>query len=343
MKPTHIFIAGYPKDYGGANTELWHTVRLFRSHGLEVTMLPTWKADPIWQQRLKEVGIDTWLDFVPDKWQPPPALPGSIVIAFCNTLFVDNASRFTDLDCKVVYVPCMTWLFPQERLRYREHDVFDRYVFQSLYQRRRLQPRLRNHGYRDAQGTLIHGAFCLDDFPLEPKAHRPGSRFMVGRLSRTGLDKFPADLWSQYARIPYPTSARVMGWDGDVAEKCGTPPVWTEVLSVNAEPVRSFLASIHALVPGVGCCAENWPRVGLEAMAAGVPVIAESKGGWPEMLGDAGVLCESVDHQAYEVARLAYDPQWRMDRILAGRSRVEDLADSDAVWSQWQTLLENTT
>ncbi len=41
-----LFVCGYPGDVGGANTELWHTIKLWRRGGLDVTLIPTWKADP---------------------------------------------------------------------------------------------------------------------------------------------------------------------------------------------------------------------------------------------------------------------------------------------------------
>ena len=344
MTIPRIFIVGYPKDIGGASTEIWHTAKLFRSRGLQVTMLPTWEPTEPWQERLAGIGVETHLDFIPDKWTPHVDLPGSVVIAFCNTQFIEEVERFQQLRCKIVYLPCMNWLFPQEKLRYRNATVFDRYVFQSHHQRDHVVPQLRKFGFQDEHGTVIRGAFDVDEFPLRPKAHARGERFIIGRLSRPGVDKFPRDLWAQFGRIPYPTSVRVMGWDGAIDDKCGQPPVWGETLPPSAESTQDFLASIHALVPGVDCCVENWPRVGLEAMAAGVPVVAERKGGWVEMLADGGgILVDNAEHQAYEVARLAYDRQHRMGMIAGGRSRVEYLADPDVIWEAWKTLLEGLT
>ena len=39
----HLFVVGYPGDVGGANTECWHTLRLWRKYGIGVTLIPTWK------------------------------------------------------------------------------------------------------------------------------------------------------------------------------------------------------------------------------------------------------------------------------------------------------------
>jgi hypothetical protein len=36
-----VFLAGYPGEMGGANTEAWHTVKLRRRVGLDVHLVPT--------------------------------------------------------------------------------------------------------------------------------------------------------------------------------------------------------------------------------------------------------------------------------------------------------------
>jgi hypothetical protein len=121
---------------------------------------------------------------------------------------------------------------------------------------------------------LIHGAFDAAEFPYDPRPHTAGASFVVGRLSRaadptTGkpaIDKYPADLWAQYAAIPYrPLKARVMGWSAAIERHCGPPPDWAEVLPAGAESSQKFLAKLHALVPGLSAAgltpwrASRWP------------------------------------------------------------------------------------
>ena len=57
---TPVFVAGYPGDLGGANTECWHTLRLWRRFGLCVRCIPTWQPDHGWQSRLDEIGCPTF-------------------------------------------------------------------------------------------------------------------------------------------------------------------------------------------------------------------------------------------------------------------------------------------
>ena len=93
-----------------------------------------------------------------------------------------------------------------------------------------------------------------------------------------------------------------------------------------------------------GGTAENWPRVGLEAMAAGVPLVVENQGGWTEMIrhGQTGFLCNGEDEMVEQVARLARDPQYRRAIVEQARHAVEtELADPETWWRQWKDLLND--
>lgn len=332
-------------EVGGANTELWHTLKLWRGAGIAVTLIPTWPGhmanpDP-WQDRIGKLGCRV-IRTTPQDLHRVPGLPGSIVVSFCNTRFLEAAGAFQGLGCPIVWVNCMVWPFPQERRRLHTHDLFDRYVFHCEYQRTKYVPALRKHGYTDGIGTIIHGAFDPAEFPERIKRHPSGERFIIGRLSRASPDKFPQDLWEQYHKIPHPCSVRVMGWGAELQDRCGPAPKWAQTLEECQETPQDFFAAIHALVPGFGAlAAENWPRVGLEAMAAGVPIVAENRGGWPELLGDAGILVDSIDEQAYRVGRLAYDEQYRIGVINAQHWRLNAIAEPEGIAKQWTTLFQS--
>ncbi|MEN6556876.1 MAG: glycosyltransferase family 4 protein [Thermoguttaceae bacterium] len=336
-----VFVSGYPSDVGGANTELWHTVRLWRRFGVEVVLIPTWRADPVWRGRLEAIGCRT-VESNPDDLQNVPGLAGAAVVSFCNTRFLAAAERFRSLGCKIVWLNCMNWLFPEERLHYRRFGVFDRYVFQSLYQRGRLAGELAKYGYRASQGVVIRGALDPAAFPFRPRRRAPGETFVVGRLSRPAPEKFSPHTWAIFGRMPSPRAARVMGWSDAVQARLGGPPPWAECLPAGAESSRRFLEKLHCLVQLGGSAVENWPRVGLEAMAAGVPLVVDRKGGWKEMIrhGQTGFLCET-DATAVEcVARLARDEPYRQAVVTQARRALEnELADPQSLWNRWRCLL----
>ena len=62
----------------------------------------------------------------------------------------------------------------------------------------------------------------------------------------------------------------------------------------------------------------------LEAMAAGVPVIASNRGSLPEVVGDAGTLLDPADVDGFASAmeRIVRDRAWAMERGAAGIARA---------------------
>jgi hypothetical protein len=339
----HVFVCGYPGDVGGANTELWHTVKLWRQFGLGVTLIPTWQPEPRWQARLGQIGCRT-IHSRPDDLRNVPGLAGQVVVSMCNTRFLAAAQRFLELGCKIVWVGCMNWLFPGERLHYRKCGVFHRHVFQSRFQQDQLIPQLRRFGYEDGRGRLIRGALAAEELPFQPLAHGRGEIFTIGRISRAAADKFSPRTWQIYGRVPHPVRARVLGWAEEVRARLGPPPRWAECLPAGSQIPQQFLPTLHALVHAGGQAAENWPRVGLEAMATGVPVIADNRGGWPELIrhGRTGYLCDTEDQFAYYTARLAYDESNRLESARRARTSLEtELAHPEAIWAGWSTLLES--
>lgn len=338
----HVFISGYPGDVGGANTECWHTVRLWRRFGVEVTLVPTWRANSAWRTRLDAIGCRT-VEASPDGLKDVPGLTGAVVVSFCNANFLAAADRFRDLGCRVVWLNCMTWLFAEERKHYQCRGPFDRYVFQSRHQQEQLLPQLARFGVQPGQCRLVRGAFWWDEFPLRPLAHARKTPLVVGRISRAAEDKYSSNTWPIYGRIPHPVRARLMAWDARVERKLGRPPAWAECLPAGAETPQAFLASLHCMVQVNGGAGENWPRSGLEAMSTGVPIVVQNQWGWREMVrhGETGFLCDSDDELAYHAARLGHDEDLRMHvAYQARRALEEELAQPEVLWAEWKRLLE---
>ncbi len=328
---------------GGANTECWHTVRLWRRFGLEVTLLPTWRADEAWHARLDAIGCRT-VQTAPEQLGDVPGLRGGVVVSFCNSHFLRQAARFQDLGCRIVWLGCMTWLLPGERKHYASHKPFDAYVFQSLYQQSELQRQLARFGVRAEQCHHVRGALAWEEFPFEPLVHRLGEPLVIGRISRAALDKYGRQTWSVYEHIGGPLRARLMAWDRGVEERLGPPPDWAECLPAGAETSSAFLGRLHVMLQINGGAAENWPRSGLEAMARGVPIVAENRWGWREMIrhGETGYLADSDDGLALYATRLARDESCRQDMARhARRVLEEELANPEVLWSGWRRVLES--
>jgi glycosyltransferase involved in cell wall biosynthesis len=344
---------------GGAGSELWHTLRLWRELNWTVSSIPTWEINQAWSDKLASIGVNV-VRTTSDNLESIPGLAGSIVVSFCNVHCLALMPRLRAMGCRVVWVPCMNWPFPaQYKLLPEPALIPDRVVFQSRYQRDQLLPFYRSHAAKigdawdDSRWAIIPGAFYVDEFPFDPKRHKPGTPFVVGRMSRAAADKYPTGnkhgkhkLWEQYSRILHPIHARVMGWSNEIANLVGRPPAWSEALPEGSETPQTFLASLHCYLPGCKINAkENWPRVGMEAMAAGVPVIAERVGGWPEMIVDGygGLLADSPDHGSYLATDLAYRETARIRLVESARNSVESLAHPGPIGNAWSAIMKGIT
>ncbi len=339
-----VFLIGYPGEMGGANTEAWHTIKLWRRAGIEVHLIPTWGRDDVWRRRLAGLGCKTH-HVRPEDLERVPGLAGSPVVGMCNQQFTENAHRFRALGCPLVWVNCMTFLFEHEKRSFARSGLPDAFVFQSEFQRSQIEPQLAEFGYRAATGHLIRGAFDLRAWRFRPRPHGPGEPFVVGRMARPDLDKWSRDTWAVYGRIQYRNRwARLLGVDSRTQAKLGPAPEWAQCLGPMAMPVPEFLASLHCLLPLNGGARENWPRAGLEAMAVGVPIVAENQWGWREMIehGVTGFLGDCQEELAHYAAVLAYDEELRREMIRKARKRLEKkLANPEVLWRGWRKLFRS--
>ena len=340
-----IFLIGYPSDIGGASSEAWHTIKLWRSRGVDVRLIPTWEAPPYWKQKADSLGCVTHEGVDVNALDKVPDLKGGLCVVFCNRRFLLVSDRFRSLGCRVIWVNCMTWTSAVEEMVGQRDGPFDAYVFQSCYQRDRLESELSEWGYAPDRGHLIRGAFDWRQFPYSPRPHEPGSPFVVGRISRAAPDKFHAETWAIYGNVKYrPLEARVLGWGPEVADKIGEPPQWAEVIEPGGEKARDFYQSIHCLFHATGGSRENWPRVGLEAMSAGVPIVAERAYGWPEMIssGVTGLLGHTPEEMSHQASLLANDEALRLRMAVNAREALEGhLATQGPLWAAWEALFDS--
>jgi len=184
-----IYLIGYPGDIGGACTEAWHTIRLWRQFGAEVHLVPTWGASPAWRARCDAIGCVTH-ETSAAAVHRVDGLPGSTCVSMCNANFLAVADRLRAVGCRIAWVNCMTWLFPAETKIYRRGGAFEAYVFQSEFQRGLIEPALVKYGYTADRGHLIRGAFDAAAWQFAPRPHASGEPYVVGRMARPDRDKW---------------------------------------------------------------------------------------------------------------------------------------------------------
>jgi glycosyltransferase involved in cell wall biosynthesis len=158
------------------------------------------------------------------------------------------------------------------------------------------------------------------DLPTIP---RPRIGF-VGRFEPVkGLDV----LLTAFRRLET-TASLVLTGDGAERDRLGGERVYV-LPPVSYEDVPAFLKALDVLVlPSVTILPlhrEQFGRVLVEGMAAGVPVIGSSSGAIPEVIGDAGLVFTERDSAmlAQAIGRVLSEPGLRRTLVERGRHRVE--------------------
>ncbi len=345
-----LFNIGIPSPCGGANTEIFDTISLWRSVGIEVTCLypqrnrrgPVKAPNPSnpYLKRLAEIGVHVEF-YSYGMMEKIEGLAGALVTGMCCSHFVDAIMELKALECRTCWSPAMT-----EQLIYtnalRDYPP-DAVHFQSQFQAKCLGPTYWDWGVH--RQAVIHGAFDGSLFPFSPLPHKPGEPFVVGRLARCTSSKWPRWLWPMLQAV---RDAGVdvrflgMGWGPELDIHCGPPPDWAECLPENTISAQEFLGKCHALICANSSDRENWPRVGLEAMSSGVPVVADEVGGWLELLTpDSGILRDSPMQYAASLLQLASDEDYRKSLISGGQKRLSEIADPAVIGPQWKQLFDS--
>ncbi len=174
-----------------------------------------------------------------------------------------------------------------------------------------------------------------------PARRRPGP--VVLFLGRLVPDKDPGALLDAFARIApaHPDLRLVLAGDGplrpalaDRARRLGLGarvdlPGWIDGPTRRAALARAAVLALPSRDEAV-------PLAVVEALAAGVPVVATEVGAVPETVGDAGIVVPPGDAAALAraVARLLSDPGARPERGRARAARHHP----DAVAARWRRV-----
>jgi glycosyltransferase involved in cell wall biosynthesis len=200
----------------------------------------------------------------------------------------------------------------------------------------------RRH-HADGQVVLIRNCVDLDRFPFDHRSDllrrltgAPAGAPVIGHVGRLSAEKGQHRLITAFAalRTEFPDARLVFAGEGpDLAEL--QSHVKTQGLggAVHFLGYRSDIpdvfADLSALV--LNSDTEGVPRVILEAMALGVPVIASAVGGTPEIVadGETGLLIPPRDEAALlaALARTLADREGARERALRARQFVEAECD----------------
>ena len=100
----HIFYFGFPGRMGGANTEMLHTLPLWRAAGIEVTVVPTWgEPEAAIAAKLQSIGCRIVRAGGPAEAASIAGLSGAVCHSMCNAQFWRLYPLLKKLGCKTVW------------------------------------------------------------------------------------------------------------------------------------------------------------------------------------------------------------------------------------------------
>jgi glycosyltransferase involved in cell wall biosynthesis len=160
-------------------------------------------------------------------------------------------------------------------------------------------------------GSTPHYALMLGT--LEPRKNLPLALDAMQILRRRGVDLRLVLAGGKSSLVDVPALLRARG--------LGEPEV-TRTGYIDDARVSTLLAGARVLVfPSLY---EGFGMPLLEGMEAGVPVVGVRAGATPETIGDAGLVVEPGDAEAFADAmeRAAFDEELRARLIPAGRAQA---------------------
>lgn len=338
-----LFIYGFPGLYAGANTELHHQIILWRSMGLKVHLIPGhagYRQEPLYAEMLQRGVI------VHQTNQLDAIIPGAPVLGYCNDRFLTRLDEIRRYTHNTVFVNCMTWLFSLEKHRHREGKIAA-FLYQNDVVRQKHEAILReiNPG-ASTQYITFNAFFDTDSFPFicqETRKSQLENEFVIGRISRHDADKYSSDTLDIWNAIESPAQKHgiMLGFGEASRSKIGDPPSWVEAFKDQTELTqKDFYRQIDVIVQPMDTT-ENWPRIGMEAMASGVVLIVDNRGGWPQMIehGVSGWLCDTPDDFIHYATRMAHEPAERAAIAQAARERLNELAGVMVSSRSWSNVL----
>ena len=182
--------------------------------------------------------------------------------------------------------------------------------------------------------------FDSSRFPFIEK--RSEEFFGCGRMSRQDRDKYSSNTLHiyEYFVAPQPKRGLFVGFDKRSEEKVGIPYAWIQTALDHTQCNQQDFYRHCEIVLQPSDTTENWPRVGLEAMASGSILIVDNRGGWRRQVhhGVTGWLCDNERDFIYYASKMAYEPSFRFEMALCALERLDRLAGVAVSQESWEKV-----
>jgi glycosyltransferase involved in cell wall biosynthesis len=200
---------------------------------------------------------------------------------------------------------------------------YDHYVLVTRTQRGQVA-----HVAPERVHLIANGVDLRRFSPVAPR-RAPHGEVVIGRVSSLREGKIPADWVRTAASYGIPRTRWVMAGAGSLrarlqrdVEELGLERSFSLPGHVPRPDVPRLLSGFDVFAYVTSTAVECHPLALLEALAAGVPIVAEARGGVPEIVrhGANGLLARSADEIGEHVSRLAHDHELRA-RLARGARR----------------------
>lgn len=191
--------------------------------------------------------------------------------------------------------------------------------------------RLSGKAIPKPQQTVIINPVADEFFRIR---HRKGGAFRMGRHSRGVAIKFSSDFFKIFEQIDIPdlqvlSLGHVRSMTDWLTQHASALKHTYWLLTANTMPVRRFLSTLDLYVYKTHpAFRETCPVAILEALASGIPVIGENRGGIADLVveGETGFLCRTQKDYKNGVEALYADAGRRRQFSLAAREWAREHA-----------------
>jgi len=326
-------IVGYPTTCGGADTELYHQIKLWHKLGFKIHIIPTRKDSS------NRIDFSSYPNIVVHEFKQYEACNGLHTLSFCNPTFLDDLVAIRKFARTTSWANCMTFNFKTEIVAHAK-NLIDFHLYQTKHQYEMLASNLifnKTHYIP----YIFTPYFDNEAFPFIE--HRDDSVYRFGRISRSDINKYAINQFYIYQKVECnkEKEAIVVGFNHPLKNRFqGINKFdFMKFYPENSMTAQDFYKTID-VVSMTTKTFENLPRVGFEAMSSGSVLVVDFRGGWKLQVehGVTGFLCNNANQFIQATSYLGNHPDVRLKMAENAKKKLEaDFSERKSA-SSWLTF-----